>query len=156
MQKAMVSRAEDHGGNREQRTNLSTMLQAWQEAADLQSWQRLFLLEDFPHRCKPNRSVLLGQHGCCQGCSNSCFPSTRCMWWREKHLQRAGIEQVLSEAAWLCLCFSQESRSQGRRGTRFPALLLKMYLTKALLVTKHSASSLCKEGLLLKPFKATL
>lgn len=38
---------------------------------------KAFLLEDFPHCCKSNGSVLLGQHGCCQGCSNSCFPSTR-------------------------------------------------------------------------------
>lgn len=62
-------------------------------------------------------------------------------------------EQVLSGAARGCLCFSRESRSRGRRGTRFPALLLRMYLTKATLATKHAAGSF---GLLSKPFKPTL
>lgn len=50
MQKAMVSRAEDHGGNREQRANFSTKLQAWQEAADLQSF---FCWKIFPTAANP-------------------------------------------------------------------------------------------------------
>lgn len=56
---------------------------------------------------------------------------------------------MLREATRICLCFSQESRSRGRRGSHLPALLLKMYLTKATLVFKHSASpwNSCKEGL---------
>lgn len=58
---------------------------------------------------------------------------------------------MLSRATRICLRFSQESRSRGRRGSHFPAWLLKMHLTKATLVTKHSASpwNSCKTHFLL-------
>ena len=177
MQKATDSKAQDRSETREQWSKLpfSSLLKAWLDCQEVETQIKLqtckagrgFPAGRFPCRASP--MVLCGQRDSCRVCSNSYFPLPMDLSGRKDTLDPADIapqhfaksrnkEQVLSGATRICLCFSQESRSQGRRGSHFPALLLKMYLTKAMLVTKHSASpwNSCREGLLSKPFKPTL